>query len=193
LRFDLAAALRRIRPQRRSGALIRRDDGALPFVTARVAAGAELLLDTCVYIDVIQGRTPGAVDALLVMRICNHSSICLAELTHLFGRLDPARSETPTILKELSGVIEDDIPPHRLISPSARAQGEAGMLAGLAARLGGYSKEQTLLNDAILYLQAIERGCVVLTRNLREFDLFDQLLPCDRVLFYRQSPAKQTS
>jgi predicted nucleic acid-binding protein len=45
----------------------------------------------------------------------------------------------------------------------------------------------TLLNDASLYLQALERGWIVLTRNIRDFDLFDQLLLADRVLFYEQT------
>jgi hypothetical protein len=40
------------------------------------------------------------------------------------------------------------------------------------------------LNDAILYLQGVENGHTGLTRNIREFDYFDQLLPSDRVLLY---------
>jgi hypothetical protein len=66
--------------------------------------------------------------------------------------------------------------------------GEAGILAGLVSRLAGaeFGREQALLNDAMLYLQAVEQGYVLLTRNIREFDWFDQLLPGGRVLFYRQ-------
>ena len=45
------------------------------------------MLDTCVYIDVLQGRTPDNVDRLVQLRLVNHSSVCLSELTHLFGRL----------------------------------------------------------------------------------------------------------
>ncbi|HEY2184410.1 MAG TPA: hypothetical protein VGH39_05405 [Xanthobacteraceae bacterium] len=48
------------------------------------------------------------------------------------------------------------------------------------------TRVQALLNDAILYLQAIEDGHTVLTRNIREFDCFDQLFPSDRVLFYER-------
>lgn len=145
------------------------------------------MLDTCVYIDVIQGRTPSAVDTLLRARITNHSSICLSELTHLFGRLAPDHPETERTLTKIESAI-GRIPPRRLTAPSTRALGEAGMLAGLVARLGGYPEDrQALLDDAILYLHAVEQGCVVLTRNLREFDFFDQLLPHGAVLFYRQS------
>jgi predicted nucleic acid-binding protein len=187
LSFDLAAALRRIKAQRSSSAVGRRPDEHLPFVPDQIEAGPELMLDTCVYIDVIQGRVPPNVEDLLVARISNHSAICLAELTHLFGRLDPQHPETPNTLKELRGVIEDDIPAHRLTAPSTWVLGEAGMLAGLTMRLTGRFKDQALLNDAVLYLHALERGYIVLTRNLADFDVFRQLVPTGGVLLYRQA------
>jgi hypothetical protein len=113
--------------------------------------------------------------------------VALAELTHLFGRLDPSDDRTGRVLAEISGVIAD-MPGHRLTEPSRNVLGEAGILAGLAVRLAGIEsgREQALLNDATLYLQAVEQGQTVLTRNVREFECFDQLLPSDRVLFYRQ-------
>jgi predicted nucleic acid-binding protein len=185
LSFDLARALRRVKPQRAGDALQRRPTAELPLIRMPVSAGAELLVDTCVYIDVLQGRTPQGVDALLEARIVNHSTICLAELTHLFGRLDPAHPGTKDVLREIRQTI-DDMPSHRLSSPSATAMGEAGMLAGLVARLSGVEPGAGpgLLNDASLYLQALEHGWIVVTRNLRDFDYFDQLLPADHVLFY---------
>jgi len=185
LSFDLEKSLRRWKPGRRRSRLARRADAALPFVPAQALAGPELLLDTCVYIDMLQDRVPEAVERLLTSRLCNHSAIALAELTHLFGRLDPGDVRSEAVLEEISGVISD-MPNHRLGAPSVNALGEAGILAGLAARLAHVEagREQALLNDAILYLQAVENGQIVLTRNIREFDWFDQLLPCDRVLFY---------
>ncbi len=168
-------------------AVRRRPFEALPAVQSPVAAGAELLLDTCVYIDVLQGRTPARMDELLQVRIINHSTICLSEMTHLFGRLDPAHAGTKGVLREIRHAIED-MPDHRLSSPSEAAMGEAGMLAGLVSRLLGMGRSERplLLNDASLYLQALERGWTVLTRNVRDFDCFDQLLPANKVLFYQQ-------
>lgn len=185
--FDLARALRRIKPQRVKHGLRRRPLAHLPVVETPVSAGAELLLDTCVYIDVLQGSTPPGVDALLEARIANHSTVCLAEMTHLFGRLDPRHARTKGVLREVRRTIED-MPVHRISSPSQAAMGEAGMLAGLAARLQGIERAQwpILLNDASLYLQALEQGFAVLTRNIRDFDIFDQLLPANRVLFYER-------
>ena len=183
--FDLEKSLRRWKPERRRSRLIRRPEEALPFASEQPIAGPELLLDTCVYIDMLQGRAPEAVERLLTGRLCNHSAVALAELTHLFGRLDPRDVRSESVLEEVSGVISD-MPEPRLDAPSVSVLGEAGILAGLAARLAHVEAghEQALLNDAMLYLQAVENGQILLTRNIREFDWFDQLLPCNRVIFY---------
>jgi predicted nucleic acid-binding protein len=63
------------------------------------------------------------------------------------------------------------------------------MLAGLVSRLSGVggAERSLLLNDASLYLHAVERGWIVVTRNIRDFDSFDQLLPASRVLFYARA------
>jgi predicted nucleic acid-binding protein len=177
--------LRRLKPERRIARLKRRPDEALPFVPEMPSAGLELLLDTCVYIDILQRRAPEQVKRLLATRLSNHSGIVLAELTHLFGRLDPRDDRTASVLAEIAGVVSD-MPAHRVSAHSLKALGEAGILAGLAARLSNVEpgRQQALLNDAALYLQALENGQIVLTRNIREFDWFDQLLPCNRVLFY---------
>lgn len=183
--FDLARALRRLRPQRQAPGISRRPDDDLPILVAPAGPGPELLLDSCVYIDVLQGHSPPAVDSLLGLRIINHSTVALSELTHLFGRLDPAHPMTRSVLDQLSGVI-DDMPAHRLSRPSARAAGEAGMLAGLTTRLSSRAPGTELLNDALLLLQAAETGCTLLTRNLADFDPLQQLWPQGSVLFYRR-------
>ncbi len=187
LNFDLRRSLRRIKPEQRTTGLRRRPDDALPFASDNASAGSELLLDTCVYIDAIQNRIPPEVANLFAVRRLNHSGVALAELTHLLGRLDPKDGRTQRAYNEISGVISD-IRMDRLRAPSRQTFGEAGILAGLAARLAGVEsmQRQALLNDAMFYLQASERGHTLLTRNIREFDWFDQLLPIGRVLFYRQ-------
>ena len=186
--FDLNRSLRRLKPERRRVRLRRRADAALPFVAETPSQGPELLLDTCVYIDALEDRIPERVVRLLASRLSNHSGVALAELTHPFGRLDPWHSRTATVLAEIADTIAD-IPQHRLNAPSIGVLGDAGILAGIVARLSDVdtAREQALLNDAILYLQAVENGHTVLTRNIREFDYFDQLLPCNGVLFYART------
>ena len=184
--FDLSLALRRLRPQRVTSQLHRRRDADLPFVAGPATPGPELMLDTCVYIDVLQGRSPPEVNELLEQRIVNHSTISLSELTHLFGRLDPSHPKTSATLRELRGVI-DEIPPHRLSAPSVRAAGEAGMLAGLAVRAAGRDAGVALLNDTLLARHAQELGCALLTRNLADFDILQQLMPQAQVIFYHRA------
>jgi predicted nucleic acid-binding protein len=144
-----------------------------------------LLLDTCVYIDVLQGNTPPEVDALLTRRTLNHLAVCVAELTHGLGRLDPRHPGTEAVSRTISGVVTA-IPPHRLEAASADVVIEAGILAGLVFRLCGLASghEVAVLNDAIIYLHAVANGLTVLTRNARDFDAMNQVLPDGRVLFY---------
>ena len=40
------------------------------------------------------------------------------------------------------------------------------------------------MNDATIYLHALERGCMVLTRNIGDFDFMNQIVSPGRVLLY---------
>jgi predicted nucleic acid-binding protein len=182
LSFDLTRALRRWKPERIRAIPSRPD---LTFVTDSPVVGPPLLLDSCVITDVLKAKTPPEVDLLLDRRILNHSTIVLAELTHLFGRLDPTDRRTAATLATIAATI-NDIPAHRLAGPSAQAHGDAGILSGLAARLfkGGQVGTNRLLNDALIFLQAQEEGAIVLTRNTKDFGDFLALMPEGRVLFY---------
>jgi predicted nucleic acid-binding protein len=188
LAFDLGHALRRLRAQRAGPPPVRRHDAELPFVEKAAAVGPPLLLDTCVYLDVLQGRSPDALDRLLGTRVSYHSAVCVAELTHAFGLLDPAHPGTRAVLAQLSATV-GDIPARRIVVPDADAWGTAGALAGMLFRLGGFQagQEKTCLNDALIHLQARKAGLMLVTRNLRDFDLLDQLLPGGRLLFYRSA------
>ena len=60
------------------------------------------------------------------------------------------------------------------------------MLNGLMTRLEGQprSDRRRTLNDDLLLLTACHHGVAVLTRNRRDFDLLQQLVPSTGVLFY---------
>lgn len=186
--FDLERSLRALKPEKRTKPLERRADVALRWADDELPIGRPLLLDTCVYLDVLQGRSPDAVDALIAHRICHHSAVCLAELTHVFGRLDPGHAGTGAVLRAVRETIED-MPSHRLHAPDVAVWGQAGILAGELARLADLPKnagrERRFLADALVFLQAGALGAAVLTANLRDFDLLAQLVPGIDVLFYR--------
>lgn len=187
MRIDLRRSLRRIKPEQRRGTLRRRPDAELSFAGPDDLVGPALLLDTTVYVDVLQGSTPPEVDEVLKARQAVHLSVVLGELSHNFGRLDPKDPRTPAVVAALTGVF-DDIRPHRVEeNVGAGLMVEAGILAGLLHRLGGGApgRELAALNDATLYLHALENGHAVLTGNIRDFDFLQQLMPGGRVLFYR--------
>ena len=186
--FDLRRSLRRIKPHRFTRPLQRRSRSELPFVSALPGPGKPLLLDTCVYIDVLRGKTPAAVDALLGQCTVNHLSVCVAELTHSFGRLDPRHAGTDETLQKVTRAV-DAIPHHRLATASEAVIIEAGILAGLVFRLFNLQpgQEVAALTDATIYLHALVNGLTVLTRNLRDFDALNQILPDGQVLFYNQT------
>jgi predicted nucleic acid-binding protein len=186
LSFDLARAERALKPQAR-GALKVRPESGLRWAEGEAKAGVPLLLDATVYIDVLQGTAPALACDLLRYRSLFHSAVCLAELTHAFGCLDPAHAGTRKALDALAGAI-DEIPRHCLFAPDTDLWGKAGMLAGKALRMGrippGQGHERKLLKDSLIYLQARKVGAAVLTRNVRDFDLLEQLVPSGAVVFY---------
>lgn len=188
MRFDLSETLRLLKPQKHAGTLERRLDEDLSWAADEPAIGGPLFLDTSVYLDVLQGRSPVEVDALLSYRLCYHSAVCLSELTHAFGRLDPKHATTKAVLETIAETV-DDIPEHRLHAPDTAMWGQAGVLAGLLFRLSNLPKgkghERRFVNDALVFLQARQLGASVLTGNVRDFDFLSQIMPTGRVILYR--------
>ena len=186
--FDLDAALRWLKPHRKHRPLKRRQDDKLTWVADVPPIGSPVLLDSTVYIDTLQGRSPPALDAIITLRTCNHSAVCLSELTHAFGRLSPSDPRTADALKVIGHTIRD-IPVHRLAAPDIETWGAAGILAGILFRLGSYAAgaERKCLNDALVFLQGRKLGWPILTGNIADFDFLNQLVPDGRILLYRRS------
>jgi hypothetical protein len=182
--FDVAVRWARLDPRR---TLARRQDTELPFVTDEHIAGQALLLDTCVYIDQGQDRTPDIVDRIVETRPVNHSTVAIQELMHTVGVLDPNDRRTPTVVAEIRGVIRS-MPPHRILAPDPDILGRAALLSGIVCRLQGYAADRRLraLHDSVLLLQAQKLGLTLLTGDVADFDVLLQLLRLGRVLFYRR-------
>ncbi|MGX5844493.1 type II toxin-antitoxin system VapC family toxin [Mesorhizobium sp. ArgA1] len=193
--FDLSETLRSLKPQKHVGTLERRPDEGLLWAADEPPIGGPLFLDTSVYLDVLQGRSPVEVDTLLKYRLCHHSAVCLSELTHAFGRLDPKHASTRAVLETIEATVED-ISDHRLHAPEAAIWGQAGVLAGLLFRLSNVPKgeghERRFVNDALVFLQARQLGASVLTGNVRDFDFLSQIIPTGRIVLYRAPPGRRS-
>jgi hypothetical protein len=184
--FDFDAAVRwaRFDPQR---TLARRSDAELPFVGEDRIAGQAVLLDTCVYIDQLQDRSPDLLDVLIAARQANHSTVAVQELTHTVGVLGPKDRRSPAAIAAIRSLILS-MPPHRIFAPDVDVLGRAALLSGILCRLQGYAADRKLraLQDCVLFLQAGKLGFTVLTANIGDFDFLLQLLPAGRALFYRR-------
>lgn len=185
MKVDLRRSLRRIKPEKWTGSLAPRTASYLDFVDAAEPFGLPLLLDTCVYLDALEARLPVAAKELIKSRPVRHVSVVLGELTHFFGRLPPSPANA-AVLEKLRSALEI-IDPRQLNTPTAGVSVEAGILCGLVFRLGGFQvgQEVAALNDATIYLHALDRGLTVLTRNHNDFDRMNQIVPGGKVLFYK--------
>ncbi len=183
---DFRATLRRLKPEKRRTQFKPRAESDLDFIETTRKKPGKLLYDTTVYIDILQNRFPRDGELMLRATEAWHSPVTEAELSAAVGLLDPGGSETSEIVEQITAVI-DRRPSYRSILPDPEIWREAGALSGILARLQGYGKEhkRRALNDALLFASARKYGCVVLTRNVVDFDLLQQLDPSGSVLFYR--------
>jgi hypothetical protein len=184
--FDFDAARRWARLDTRK-TLARRGDEELPFINERLIDGRGLLLDTCVYIDQMQDRSPKALDNLIAWRQVNHSTVAIQELMHTVGVLSPLDARTAGVIAEIGKQIKA-MPPHRIFVPDIEVLGRAALLSGILCRLQGYGKDGKLraLLDCVLFLQAQKLGLAVLTANVNDYDILLQLISAGRALFYRR-------
>lgn len=182
--FDAARRWARFDPQK---TLARRGDDELPFVNPNLTAGQGILLDTSVYIDQMQDRSPQILDDLIAQRQVNHSTVAVQELMHTVGVLNPKDTRTASVVAEIGRQIKA-MPPHRIFAPDVEVLGRAALLSGILCRLQGYEKNGKLraLQDCVLFLQAQKLGLVVLTANVGDYDILLQLIPAGRALFYGQ-------
>jgi predicted nucleic acid-binding protein len=177
-------ALRRLKLDKQRKGFRYRDRAELPFIGISHSL-PKLLLDTTVYIDDLQGKLPIGVKSLLRSASVWHSTVTECELAAMVGLLDPHHSQSAVAVEQIIASIERR-PTHRIANPDRETWCEAGIVAGVLARLQQYGKAERrrALNDALIFLSAQKHGFTVLTRNILDFDLLLQLVPQGRVVFY---------
>lgn len=183
---EFRATLRRLKPEKRTSQLRSRNESSLEFIGTAGKKPRKLLYDTTVYIDILQNRFPQDGEFVLRASEAWHSPVTEAELSAAIGLLDPTHPKTRDIVEQIAAVIERR-PGYRTIVPDRETWREAGILSGILSRLQGYGREhrRRTLNDALLFATARKHGCVVLTRNVVDFDLLQQLDPSVGVLYYK--------
>ncbi len=192
--FDLDRTLRLVKPEKQTKRL--RVRTPVRFVADDIVAAGigPVLLDTCVYIDNGHDRLPIGASRLMAPSGAVHlSTITAMELTYAFGRLDAASPDTSRNLAYLRDVLAR-VPPHRVVDATAADHALAGVLVGTLVRTQASSREQRrkLMLDCLIFVSARRRGLTVLTANVNDFDLLQQLVPDGKVAFYcPRCPAPQ--
>jgi predicted nucleic acid-binding protein len=163
-----------------------RSHAQLPFIEDGVPLPEKVLYDTTVYIDVLQGKLSRKLEDAIAGRNPWHATIVESELSYLCGRLDPDHAGTPVVIRALQEQI-GRWPENRVLNPDRKVWREAAILTGVISRLHRAKDEDRgrLMNDALIFVTALKHGCTVLTRNFRDFDLLQQLVPAGQVAFYR--------
>lgn len=181
---ELRRILRQLKAGERRTSLVPRQRSELTFV-AKASSIPKLLLDTTVYIDELQGKLPPDVELVIRSTSLWHSTVTESELSALAGLLNPDHPQTARALEQVFASIEQR-PNHRIVNPDRQVWREAGVVAGLLARLQRYRKaeQRRALNDALIFLSAAKAGLAVLTRNISDFDLLMQLAPQGKAVFY---------
>jgi hypothetical protein len=178
----------------------RRSDDALPFDPVTVPGHLPVMLDTGFYIDRLQRKVPLSVLEFVADRRIVHSAVAMQELTIAAGILDPAHSSTPGArqpnISLLSMIDESEV-----VSPGSACWVEAGMVAGILARIQHLNRSRKelspvaaccqqglrrkLLNDALMFLSAYEAKVCLVSANVKDMDLLLRFRPDAHVLLYR--------
>jgi predicted nucleic acid-binding protein len=184
--MDVEKLLRRCRFALGRTELSRPRDDDLDFLADSEVTGESIMLDTCVYIDQMQGRLPDPVAKRVEARTVVHAPIVLGELSFLFGNLDPRDPRTTAALASISAMLSA-IGEHRVMPMTHEDTMRGMILAGCVARLSGLhgASRRSVQNDAILAAQAARTGNLLVTRNIADFGRLAQLEPRLKVSFYR--------
>lgn len=184
--MDIEKLLRRCRHALARAELPLRSDDELDFLADGDMVGEQIMLDTCGYIDQMQGRLPISVAQRVEARTTVHSPIVLGELSFLFGNLDPRDSRIEAALAAIQMMLSA-IGEHRIIPLTHEDMMRGMILSGCLARLlnrQGASR-RNVQNDSILAAHAARTGNLLVTRNIADFDRLSQLEPRLKVSFYR--------
>lgn len=186
--MDIDGVLRRCRVALGKTALPARADSDLSFLSDAPIGGERIMLDTCVILDQLQGRLPRDVEDRIRARAIYQSPVVLGELAFLFGRLDPCDPRSSDATRQVHALLES-IGAHRIFELTHEDTMRGMILAGCMARVMGYTREERrkAQNDAILAAQASRLGCLVVTRNIADFDRLGQLDDRLKVTFYRKT------
>jgi predicted nucleic acid-binding protein len=157
----------------------------LPFDAAAIPRGGRLLLDSSVHIDAMRRRVPAPVQELILTRRLAHSAVVASELAWALGYLDSAHPDTAHNKASIEGILAR-MAAGGVAVPDPQNWLDAALAAATLSRRQTYDRDhrRKVMNDALIFFQSRTLGTVLISRNIKDFDLLDQLVPGSTILFY---------
>ena len=142
--IDLAALLRRHKPEKILDPVPRRDRADLPaFCALTVRTGTRLLFDKGVYIAEAAGNLTPEQRERLVRVERHHCTVCLGEITVGLANRDASAAGWPSERRYWEGLFAK-LPRTRTYAPDAETWAAAGLLAGTLTRVQGFQAYQVV-------------------------------------------------
>lgn len=197
---DVAAVVAQHDPDDYVRSIGRRRDSELQFDPAALPSDLPVMLDTGFYISRLKRKLTRPILDFVESRPVLHSGVACGELAVSVGILTPEHPDTPAARKPIMNLLAT-IDMDQTVAPSAAAWSEAGVIAGILARtqhLNRSSREPSsvekccqegkrrkLLNDALIFLSAVESNAVLVSGNIKDVDLLLRFKPGAHVLLFR--------
>ena len=151
--IDLAAVIRRYKPEQRRRQLFHRDPADLPsFDVLTVRSNTKLLLDMGIYILEAAGNLTLEQRDKLLRNQAHHCSACLGEIAVGLANKDMSAPNWPQERRYWEGRFAA-LPESRTFTPDADTWVAAGIIAGTLTRLQGFQahRRKDAFNDALIY------------------------------------------
>lgn len=148
-------------------------------------AKTALMLDTNVIIlGMKRGKLTTDVKTLLATAESVASTVVIGELNQGAANLDPTHPDTPATRAPMDAAIAE-LSKLPIITPNHEDWLTGMVMLSTLGRCFNLNKEARgmWLRDALIYVTARRVGATLVTADLLEFDLFQQILPGGLVLF----------
>jgi predicted nucleic acid-binding protein len=170
-----------------TGPIPYRAEASLPFDPAIVTPGATIALDTCAIIDGLKSSLPPLLQSAITQAAVVSSAVVVGELVQGHAVLNPAHPSTAKVAPIIASAIAiaEAIPLQ--IVPTENHWVEAQAVVATIGRCNSFTKDKRreLVMDALFYVSARDADVRIVTANVRDYDLIDQVAKNGKLLFYK--------
>jgi len=143
------------------------------------------MLDTNTIISGLKDKLPGPIRAVVAQSASVASAVVIGEMVQGLFSLKPADARSAGNRRIIERTIAE-LEKSPILTPNDSEWRLAMACLAVLGRCNDLDRSTRAhwLRDALIYVSARSAGVTLVTSNLREFDLFQQLLPGGEVLFF---------